>query len=108
MDTSEREYNLRQLRLMLGFIHEYQQESLTLRDLIRKLEALGDSLQKPSEPWLKMFQSAWGKLEDVYASMLDEGRTELDEVDLRLIDEGVSQLLSLIQHEIEKQEQVPS
>jgi hypothetical protein len=103
MSESDLEYDLRQYKLMLSAIHDYQRGTVKLGRLISDLDALRDALQNPSQSWLGEFESAWGKLEDVYAGMLDEERTQFDETDRRLINEGVSKLTSLIESKIAKE-----
>lgn len=103
MNESDAEYNARQYRLMLRVLHDYQHGVIKLGRLVSDLDALRDALQNPSQSWLGEFESAWGKLEDVYAVMLDEGRAEFDETDRRLISEALSKLTSLIDSQFSKE-----
>ena len=104
MSKYEHEYNLRQLRLMLGFIHEYQEGAQTLRALIDDLEALSNCLQNPEKSWIERFQSEWGVLEDIYAVMRYEKRTQLTDVENRLIEEAIIKLNFFVQSEIKRLE----
>lgn len=98
MTDSDRDYNRRQFRLMPRLIEQYQAGSIKLRQLIDGLEALNSALQNPGEDWLSEFEPAWGALEDVYAAMLGEGRSTLNEdVDEPLIERSLTRLTSLIQ-----------
>ena len=101
MTDSNRDYNLRQFRLMERLLEQYQAGAIKLRQLINDLEALNAALRNPTEDWLSKFEPAWGALEDVYAAMLAEGRTTLNEaVDQPLIKRSVSRLLSNIQSQV--------
>ena len=97
MTDSDRNHNLLQFRLMQRLLEQYQAGAIKLRQLIDDLEALNAALRNPTEDWLSEFEPAWGALEDVYAAMLAEGRTSLNEdVDKPLIKRSVSRLLSNI------------
>jgi len=102
MTGYEREYNLRQLGLMLKTIEEYQGGLQTLRATIKKLEDLSGCLIKPFPTWLKEFQSTWGMLEDTYAVMLYEKRTHLNNEEQEYVDNAISKLTPLVQSEINK------
>lgn len=101
MTSTDRDYNQRQFRLMRRLIDQYQSGSIKLSQLISDLEALNSALKNPTEEWLSEFEPAWGAIEDVYAAMLAEGRTNLnDDVDKPLIQKSLSRLTSLLQSQI--------
>lgn len=101
MDESSQTYNVRQYKLMLKMIQDYQNGDIKLGHLVANLDALRGVLQNPPEPWLSEVESLWGKLEDVYAIMLDEERTEFDDLDRKLIKESIIKLESLVKAQIE-------
>jgi Mg2+ and Co2+ transporter CorA len=105
MSGQSGEYNQRQYALMLRRIDQYRKEVITLGQLINDLEALNAALRTTSGSWTAKFEPAWGRLEEVYASMQSEGRSQLDEVDSKLIEQSLSELTSLIQSEVSKGEQ---
>lgn len=98
---SDREHDLRQYERMLKALQHYRAGSLDLPRLISNLEALRDSLQSASQPWLDQFDSAWGVLEDVHAVMLDEGRPDFEDVDRTLVTEATARLEALVQSELQ-------
>ena len=102
MDDS-RAYNIRQYELMLKTLQDYRNRKISLERLINNLDALRGVLQVPPISWLDSFEPQWGKLEDVHAMMLDEERTELDELDLKLIESALAELEPLIKSEIAHQ-----
>lgn len=105
MTDFDSDHNSRQYNLMLRNISLYQEDSIRLGDLVNTLEALNGALQHPTSEWSEAFEPAWGKLEDVYAVMLDEGRTESNAVEIMLIKDSVARLRALIQHELEQSNQ---
>lgn len=98
--TDKDDYNLRQYRLMLARLGQYRAGSVGLAQLVNDLEALGAALDSPTEPWLAEFEPAWGMLEDVYASLLAEGRTAPGEPEQRVIERALARLTSLIESEV--------
>lgn len=102
MSDSDSDYNERQYDLMLRTISGYRDGSIQLGHLVNSLEALNSALQDPTAEWLDTFGRAWGRLEDVYAVMLDEGRTGLDAADVELVDEAIAMLRVSIQRELNK------
>lgn len=98
---SDRDYNQRQLSLMQRRLEQYQAGAIKLSQLINDLESLNSVLRNPAEEWLSEFEPAWGVLEDVYASMLAEGRLTLNEdVEVPLIEKAVSRLSSLVRAQL--------
>ena len=102
MSEPSSEYNLRQYRLMLTKLGQYRAGSFGLAQLVNDLEALGDALESPPESWRAEFEPAWGRLEDVHASLLAEGRSQPGELERELIEQSLSRLTSLIESEVAK------
>lgn len=100
MTEQEREYNQRQYHLMQRAVQQYESDAISLGQLVDTLEALNSALLSPSESWLSEFEPAWGKLEDVYAGLMDEGDRQFDDIDRRLVGEAVIKLASLIQSKL--------
>lgn len=96
------DYDQRQYEQMLLILRSYQAGQLGLGRAIADLEALQSCLQVAQDAWKKSFQSEWGVLEDVYASMLDKGLDELP-LDLQnLVNIAVTQLQGLVTDEVNK------
>lgn len=96
------EYNLRQYLLMLRTLQLYKDGSISFGHLISNLSALLGALKEPKEYWVEKFQSLWGKLEDTYAVMLDEGRTQFNDFDRQLVERALSDLEPLIKTEADR------
>lgn len=96
MGEADIEYNKRQYRLILRKIDDYGRGAIKLGELVGDLDALRLALQNPSDHWLREFESAWGKLEDVFAVMLDESRSEFDAIDTELISNALRDIRLLV------------
>lgn len=94
-------YDERQYRLMLGRLDAYQRGQIGLSPLITDLEALCDALQNTTADWRQDFWQKWGKLEDVYAIALDEGRSELEPTEEVVVNQVINNLRDQIQHKLE-------
>lgn len=96
---SENEYNLRQFRLMLNSITDYESNHSSLGMLVSNLDALQSALE--DHPLFReSFEPLWGQLEVTYAMMLDEERTSLNEIDEEVVNEAVSKMKALIGSQI--------
>ncbi|MBI3653779.1 MAG: hypothetical protein HY231_22325 [Acidobacteria bacterium] len=102
MIKSDDKYNLRQYELMLTMIQRYQGGLIKLPQLVDDLDALNTTLHNPSDSWLSEFEPAWGQLEDVLAFMLDEGRSQLDDTEHKLIEDALIKLTLLIESNVAK------
>ena len=71
------EHNERQYRKMLEVLQRYEAGEGGLHRTIADLEALLLSLETPEETWKKSFYREWAVLEDLHASLLDEGLEKL-------------------------------
>lgn len=96
LDDSMESYNRRQYDLMLRSIDLFEGGSTTFPLLVANLESLLDALKQLALSWIENFQSRWGTLEDVYASMLDEGRSDLNDLEHELVIRALADLKSMI------------
>lgn len=71
------EHDERQYRKMLEVLRRYEAGEGGLHRTIADLEALLLSLDTPEQTWKKSFYREWAVLEDLYASLLDEGLEKL-------------------------------
>lgn len=95
------EYNQRQYQRIIELIHAYEHKQISLGQLIRKLEELFESLENIPLECRQLLLSKWGVLEDVYAYALDEGRTYLEDEDIRLISNALTKIKDLVMPQIE-------
>jgi hypothetical protein len=72
------DYNLRQLKLMMLRIEEYEKKLISLGKLINDLEALLDCLENFDQEWIKRFNKISFMLEYINAFALSEGKNILD------------------------------
>lgn len=96
------DYNQRQYGLMLDLISNYRQRKIELSKLVNELDALNSVLESPSQSWVNKFEAAWARLEDVYAVMITDGRSELDNLDLELINKSLNELEELIPKQVDE------
>jgi len=96
MNAEFKEYDQRQLKLMLDFIDGYETGRSGLGQLVSNLEALHSAMEDPSESFSDSFESLWGQLEVTYAMMLDEERQAPNKMDSRLVAEAIQGLKALI------------
>lgn len=92
---SKNEYNLRQFNLMQKVIAEYETGTSTLGILVSSLEALRFALED-EDVFVDKFEPLWGKLEDIYAVMLDEERLFPDSTDNTILNNSLSKIKILI------------
>ena len=82
-------------------LEEYAKKALSLKDLIDDLSALNDCLIGAENfDWRNEFEPAWSCLDEVYAFMVDEGRTEMTPEDCELVSASVKKLQVLVEREI--------
>ncbi len=92
----ENEYNIRQLRMMLDSIAEYESGRSSLGKLVSNLEALQSALEGQSSSFQESFESIWGQLEDTHAMMLYEERASPNEIDREILTDSIAKLQALI------------
>ncbi len=97
MNNHSFEYNARQLRLMLSCIDDFEKGQFGLGTLVSNLEGLRSVLEGTHDFGTK-FDSAWGKLEDTLALMLDQGRFTPNELEKEWIGEALLELRALIEN----------
>jgi hypothetical protein len=93
----DREYDARQLRLMLDRIEAFRRAEVGFGKLIVDLEALLGALRNPDEKWKNDFNYHWGKLEDIRAAMLYGNHKGLGEGDLKTVADALGALESILQ-----------
>lgn len=84
------------IKQMIHSIDAFETEDSDLAKLVSNLEKLFESLAHVSDEWRAEFLSKWGVLEDVFASALDKGVSELGDEDTQLINEALGSLRVLI------------
>ena len=95
MDEDERNYDLRQLALMVSRIDAFAVGSLQLRSLIVDLEALLGCLKEVDTSWKRAFWSEWSKLESASVDLGPGGHDALPTLHKNLIKEAVERLNTL-------------
>lgn len=90
------DFDFRQLNLMLQIINKYKQGKIYLSWLINDIEALLNILEDCNEDWKADLRTSWFDLEQVYAYALYKEKTQLDQNDIRIIDEALLKLKTLI------------
>lgn len=95
MDDSQA-HNGRQLERMLETISSYEDNQITLKSLVPKLEGLVAALQDMSVEWTNSFRQKWGILDDVYADMEYTRETQLDNLRAKLVSDALSELRQLV------------
>ncbi|MBA3957520.1 MAG: hypothetical protein H0X51_03875 [Parachlamydiaceae bacterium] len=89
-------YNRRQLKLMIEKIDRFKTKLLSLGSLINDLEALLDILEEMDSDWVASVRKHWLDLEIVYAVALADDREYLEDKDIVIIDEAITNILILI------------
>ena len=69
------DYNVRQFKIMTQKIDLFKEGQIGIGSLIADLEALLDVLENKEEVWEGTFRGYWFDLEQIYAAILDERRT---------------------------------
>jgi hypothetical protein len=90
------EFDKRQLNIMIQKIHEFEERSLHLSDLIYDLEALVNLLNDQDSHWKDLFVGYWWDLEQVYAVALYKNIPNLDFNDQQTIKDAIENLKKLI------------
>lgn len=91
-----RDFDKRQLTLMIQKINDYRNGKIYLAWLISDIESLINILEDPNEDWKAGLRTSWLALEEVYALALDDEKKHLDQEDLIIIDEALHKLETLI------------
>ncbi len=81
-------------------IAEYEPKVVSLGSLVSTLEALQSTLEGESASFNARFSSLWGRLEDTYAFILDESRSDLNDLDNRTVSVALEELKTLISAEL--------
>lgn len=83
---------------MRSLLLDYEEERVSLGDLINTLEALLSVLEDTPETWKERFKSEWWTLEQVYAVNLDrnQGALKLTQQEQGLIAETLASLRKLL------------
>jgi hypothetical protein len=81
---------------MIQKIHEFEERSLHLSDLIYDLEALVNLLNDQDSHWKDLFVGYWWDLEQVYAVALYKNIPNLDFNDQQTIKDAIENLKKLI------------
>lgn len=96
-----KEYDERQLNIMIQKINSFKSGDLFLSYLINDLEALLNVLEEKDDNWEAEFRTSWLDLEVVYALALDDNRTTLDLEDQRIIAEALVKLEDLVNEKLQ-------
>jgi len=78
----------------------FDNEAITLGELVADLEGLLYSLENLDESWQNSFLKQWGILEDVYADALDQKLKELPSEHKALIENAIDELRKLASQKI--------
>ncbi|CUI18074.1 hypothetical protein PNK_p0020 (plasmid) [Candidatus Protochlamydia naegleriophila] len=90
------DFNFKQLKLIIQKINDYRKGKIYLAWLISDIESLINILEDPNEDWKADLRTSWLDLEEVYAFALADEKEHLDQKDIRIIDEGLHKLETLI------------
>lgn len=90
------EYNIRQINLIKERIIWYKNKKITIDQLVNDLESLLNCLENINEDWKNSFLLVWGELEDIYAFALYENKKQLDDKDIKAINESLVKIDSLL------------
>jgi hypothetical protein len=101
MDDYERDYDKRQLGWMAYFIEQFQRDTLSLGELVGKLEGLLAVLRDVDPAWEEAFVSAWGQLEIVYSFAVVYGSITLSDADTATVSEAVETLARLVKTKLD-------
>jgi len=85
---------------MLERMAAFDNEAITLGELVADLEGLLYSLENLDESWQNSFLKQWGILEDVYADALDQKLKELPSEHKALIENAIDELRKLASQKI--------
>ncbi len=78
-------------------LDEYERDEAGLRALIGGVEAaIAALLEESEEPWLEELRTAWSGLEMVYAGLVDEDRSELNDEDRADIRKSITEIRALL------------
>jgi hypothetical protein len=89
-------YNARQLNLMKGKLDAFDDNALSLRDLVVGLEGLLNALQDVDDVWRSSYLQRWGVLEEVYADALDKKLAEIPNEHIALINSAIKEIRELV------------
>ncbi len=90
------DYDKRQYALMIRSIEEFKKENLSANGLIGNLEALLVCLQEPDPNWKKLFRQEWAIIEDNYAVMRSEERSEFSLEEKRMVEKAIEKIQALL------------
>jgi hypothetical protein len=90
------EYDVRQIDLMKERISQFNKGEIQVDKLINDLESLLNCLENISENWKDYFLAALGEIEIIYAFALYENRNSLTDEDMKVIDESLLKIESLM------------
>ena len=88
--------NGRQMNLMLESLDAFDNEAISLRTVISRLDGLLNALDGMDDHWRKAFQRHWGLLEDVYANTLDREYATIPREHMLLVNKATAEIRRLI------------
>ncbi|CUI18113.1 hypothetical protein PNK_p0059 (plasmid) [Candidatus Protochlamydia naegleriophila] len=94
------DFDFRQLNLIMTKINEYKNGKSYLSWLINDVESLINILEDPNQDWKADLGTSWLDLEEVYAFALADEKEYLDQKDIRIIDEALHKLETLIEDQL--------
>jgi len=81
-------------------INEYKNGKSYLSWLINDVESLINILEDPNEDWKADLRTSWFDLEQVYAYALYKEKKQLDEKDVKIINDALHKLETLIEDKL--------
>jgi hypothetical protein len=89
-------FDVRQLKLMLEKIREFQAHQISIGSLINDLEALLDCIKHLPKEWLSQMWGQWEILEINYAVVLDKEQHELTQEQAKDVIAAISKIKDLV------------
>jgi len=95
-----KDFDVRQLNIMIDMINDYRSDVIELSDLIYNLEAILNCLEDRNLEWENQFRRYWANLEIVYAVSLTNEQSQFDSGDIALIRESLEKLTTIIKQRL--------
>ena len=96
MKASFSDFDLRQLQQMRLLVVRVQEGQLPLHQFITDQWALLEMLESVQSDWKDAYLSEVNSIEDIYASMLEQGRKSLDSNEKKSVDRAIGEMLTLL------------
>jgi hypothetical protein len=89
-------FNLRQLKILLKKIDNFQNQQMNVSSLIYDIEALLDCVKTLPKEWLAQMWNQWEFLEITYASVLDKKQPKFTQEQIDKFDTALNKIKGLI------------